>query len=84
VAQNSARAALPGASGARGRASSSSSPVQVVCIAHIAKILWQEAPSYARVEPELNGLVALVALMFMAHLRRTYELTYMLRSLGVR
>jgi uncharacterized membrane protein YbhN (UPF0104 family) len=59
--------------------------LQAVCVAWAAKILWQER---AELEQALNlsipALLALIGLVFVAHLQRTYEFTYMLRSLGVR
>ena len=59
--------------------------LQVVCLAWVGKVLWQER---AELEGALNlsalALLGLVALTFVAHLQRTYEFTYMLRSLGIR
>src|SRR5688572_1995562 len=59
--------------------------LQVVCIAFVAKILWQErAELGAASNLSSSALAALLGLMLVAHLQRTYEFTYMLRSLGVR
>ena len=59
--------------------------LQLACIVWVAKILWQERGELAHaLNLSALALLGLVTLTFVAHLQRTYEFTYMLRSLGVR
>jgi uncharacterized membrane protein YbhN (UPF0104 family) len=59
--------------------------LQLVCIAYVARLLWNHrAELHSAWSLSGTALLALTALMFVAHLQRTYEFTYMLRTLGVR
>jgi uncharacterized membrane protein YbhN (UPF0104 family) len=59
--------------------------LQIACISYVARALWSER---AELERALNlssvALFGLILLMFLAHLQRTLEFTYMLRRLGVK
>lgn len=58
--------------------------LQLACIAYVGRVLWRErGPLSNAFDISALAIVALLALMTIAHLQRTYEFTYMLERLGV-
>ncbi len=57
---------------------------QLACVAYVAHVLYAERAELGHaVDLDARSIAALVALMFVGHLQRTFEFTYMLRRLDV-
>jgi uncharacterized membrane protein YbhN (UPF0104 family) len=58
---------------------------QVACVAYVARSLYLDRAELSRaLDVSVGAIIGVTALMFVAHVQRTLEFTYMLRQLGVR
>lgn len=58
--------------------------LQLACVGYVAHVLWKERTELAKaLDLSASALFVLLLLMWLAHLQRSLEFTYMLRKLGV-
>jgi uncharacterized membrane protein YbhN (UPF0104 family) len=58
--------------------------LQLVCVAFVALVIWRRrADISAAFDLDATALVSLLILMLVSHVQRAWELTYLLRRLGV-
>jgi uncharacterized membrane protein YbhN (UPF0104 family) len=59
--------------------------LQIACVAYVGRVLWRERGELAKAfDISAVAIVALLALMTLAHLQRAFEFTYMLKKLAVK
>jgi len=57
---------------------------QLICVAYVVRVIYTERGELRHaVDLDLGSIAVLFALMFIGHLQRTFEFTYMLRRLNV-